>query len=336
MNLFGSYRTLFRNSVAALSASIEIYNKPKIEYREECAVILLVNAWELLLKAILSKNRTRIYYPKVRGQPYRTYSISDALNRASQHFPATFDFDATAKNLELLVEYRDNAIHFYNSPGFGVIVYALAQTAIMNFADIASDVFGKSLTEELCLSLLPLSVAPPVDAVQFLQASAADPATKKSVREFTARLRDLVAELEGADCDTNRLMTVFSPHLVSTKKISGADFIVGVDGTDGGGAPILVHRRIDPNATHPFRETEIITKTTPPEREGMSVVVGEKPLTQYDFRAIGHHLKVKEEPRYCWQDRTGAVTRYSPEYVEILRRVTPAELEAAKDAYRNR
>ena len=54
MNYKGSYRHLLRNSKCALLAAIEIYNKPRIQYRDECFVILLLNAWELLLKAIIS------------------------------------------------------------------------------------------------------------------------------------------------------------------------------------------------------------------------------------------------------------------------------------------
>jgi len=55
MNLRGSYTALRNNSKAAMLAAIEIYNKPQIAYRDECFSILLVNAWELLLKATLSK-----------------------------------------------------------------------------------------------------------------------------------------------------------------------------------------------------------------------------------------------------------------------------------------
>jgi len=45
-------------------AAIEIYNKPQIEYRDECFVILLMNAWELFLKAILSKNKQMSHRPR--------------------------------------------------------------------------------------------------------------------------------------------------------------------------------------------------------------------------------------------------------------------------------
>ena len=42
-------------------AAIEIYNKPRIDYRDECFVILLLNAWELVWKAVISKNGNSIF-----------------------------------------------------------------------------------------------------------------------------------------------------------------------------------------------------------------------------------------------------------------------------------
>ncbi len=334
MNPFGSYRALLGNALSALASAIEIYNKPRIQYREECTVILLVNAWELLLKAILSKERVRIFYPKRRNQPYRTYSLSDALNRATPFFPAAADFDATAKNLELLVEYRDNAVHFYNQPGFGVLIYALAQTAITNFRDLVKAVFAKDLSAEVNLSLLPLALGTPLDPIEFVKARQADATTPRSVRQFTARLRDLVADLETNGRDTGRLFTVFRTQLVSTKKIGQADFTVGVQAGAGAGPPILVQRAIDPNRTHPYRESDIITRAGHPG--GLGIVIGETPLTQFPFRAVGYHLKAKEDPKYCWADRTGAVTRYSDSYVERLRALQPEELSSAIRAYRRR
>jgi hypothetical protein len=53
MNYRGSSRHLVKNAKSALLAAIEIYNKPGFQYRDECFVILLLNAWELFLKALL-------------------------------------------------------------------------------------------------------------------------------------------------------------------------------------------------------------------------------------------------------------------------------------------
>src|SRR5262249_30262346 len=136
MNYRGSYRRLLGNSRAAILGSIEIYNKPRFEYRDECFVILLINARELLLKAVLSKNGQSIYYEKKRGEPYRTLSWQDAFNRVVYRrlWPTRTIADrAVRRNLDLLTAYRDNAVHFYNEPRFGVLVYALAQTSVLNY-----------------------------------------------------------------------------------------------------------------------------------------------------------------------------------------------------------
>lgn len=335
MNPYGSYRALLGNAISALASAIEIYNKPRILYRDECTAILLVNAWELLLKAILSKNRVRIFYPKRHNEPYRTYSLSDALNRSTRFFPASIDSSATAKNLDLLVEYRDNAIHFYNEKGFGVIIYALSQTAISNFRDLAKAIFDVDVAGEINLSLLPLALGTRLDPVEFVKTSQADPKTSASVRQFTQRLKDLVRDLESNGRDTSRLFTVFQTHLVSKKKLSEADFTVGVQAeAAASGPPVLVQRTIDPNRTHPYRESDIITH--PGKSGGLGIVIAGTPLTQFPFRAIGHYLKAKDDPKYCWADQTGAVTRYSDAYVQRVRDLKPEELKAALRAYRKR
>ena len=101
-----------------------------------------------------------------------------------------------------------------------------------------------------------------------------------------------------------------------------------------GATPLLVHRPVDPNATHPYRETDIITH--PNAEGGLGIVIGDTPLTQFPFRALVYHLKAKEDPRYYWKDKTGAVTRYSNAYVDRIRSLTAEELAAAVKAYRKR
>jgi len=83
MNYRGSSRRLLGNAVSAMLAAIEIYNKPLFQYRDEIVSILLINAWELLLKAVVSKDGQSIYYPKKRGEPYRTLTCRDAFWRAA-------------------------------------------------------------------------------------------------------------------------------------------------------------------------------------------------------------------------------------------------------------
>ena len=43
--------SLIEKSVACAVSAIEIYNKPDFKYREETFSILMINSWELILKA---------------------------------------------------------------------------------------------------------------------------------------------------------------------------------------------------------------------------------------------------------------------------------------------
>jgi hypothetical protein len=42
------YLKLFDKSVAAITAAVEIYNKPGFQYRDETFALLALNAWELI------------------------------------------------------------------------------------------------------------------------------------------------------------------------------------------------------------------------------------------------------------------------------------------------
>ena len=42
---------VLQKSIEAAKAAIELYNKPEFPYRNESFSILMINAWELLLKA---------------------------------------------------------------------------------------------------------------------------------------------------------------------------------------------------------------------------------------------------------------------------------------------
>src|SRR3974377_640473 len=102
MNYRGSSRHLIRNAKSALLAAIEIYNKPGIQYRDECFVILLLNAWELFLKALISKRKGSIDYRKNRIQQYQTLSIVDAFTKAEKFFSKKIDYLPVAANVQLL------------------------------------------------------------------------------------------------------------------------------------------------------------------------------------------------------------------------------------------
>ena len=252
------------NSQSAMMAAIEIYNKPVFQYRDECTVVLLLNAWELLLKAILTKHGETIYYPDKPNQPSKTLSWKDAFQRAQGYFPSIVSRLPTERNLDLLGSYRDKAIHFYNEEDMALVVYALSQTSIVNFRDVLYGLFEIDIASQMNWRLLPLGTRPPIDVISFIQGGAQIEASATS--EYLAELSQATEELRSANEDTGRLLTVFNIKLESIKKIGDADAVVAVDNDPSQEHAQTVIRRQDPNQSHPLRPERGTRKDSYPAR----------------------------------------------------------------------
>lgn len=324
MNYYGSYRRFLGNAKSALMAAIEIYNKPVFEYRDECVVILVLNAWELALKAVLSKNKKSVFYRKKRNQPYRTLSWQDALAKVSPFFPPSIRPLPVQRNLELIGTYRDNAVHFYTQKDFGLVLYALMQTSIKNLRDLLEASFGVRLEEEINWHLLPLGVRPPLDLVTYISGKGGGERTG-AVRQFLSELASVVEELKADGEDTGRLLTIFNVKLESVKKIGDADVVVGVQKDEGQIGPLAVVRTQDPNRAHPLRQKDVVAK--------IDSLNGRR-FTSYVFQAVVWKYELKKNPQYCWEAEEGILTKYSNDILPWLRSLTAAEMDSALGSYK--
>lgn len=326
MNYRGSYRHLLRNAKSALLASVEIYNKPRIEYRDECFVILLLNAWELFLKAIISKSGGSIFYRKRRHEAYKTLSLDDSFVKAEKSFPLKIPALAVRRNLDLLSTYRDNAVHFYNESGFGTVIYALAQTSIVNFKDLLHEVFGEDLSDQINWSLLPLGVNPPVDPVDYISGKGkAGGAKPSAVRQFLREIQSAADEVSKAGGDTGRVLTIFHVKLESTKKIEKADVLVGVAKPSDKSGPLTVVKSVDPNLSHPHRQKDIV---------GQIKNLHGIPFSTHVFQALAWRFNLKSTPQFCWKSVEGLLTKYSPDTINWLRTLTADQISGALKDYR--
>ncbi|MEU4129290.1 DUF3644 domain-containing protein [Streptomyces wuyuanensis] len=321
MNYQGSWRRLFGNSMSAMVGAIEIYNKPRFSYRDEVFVILLMNAWELLLKAIVSKSKGRIYYPKRRGEPYRTLTCRDAFWRAanSELWPRNIAVQAVDANIEILSTYRDSAVHFYNDRSFATLVYSLAQTSILNYRDIASSVFGKDVADEVSWRIMPLGMENPVDPIKFMKGAHGASHKSRAVQDFLAFLKERTDTLEAQGVDTDRLLTVFGVSLQSIKKIDKADIVVGVTSQELADA-IVVDRKVDPNVSHPFRQKDVLPKL-------------KRKTTTHEWQAVVFAFDMRDDPKYCWRDKDTNLVKWSPEAIRFFGTLKEEQIAAAKAKY---
>lgn len=162
-------KELLERAIAAMLAAIEVYNKPSFPYRAESFTILAVNAWELLLKAKwLADHKNRLSSLYVRqgsgtkrkrikktaaGNPF-THGL-DYLSK--QLFQSRALHENAWKNLQILSEMRNSAVHFYHgNPDFAERLQEIGAAAVKNFHAACTDWFRVNLSR-YNLYLMPLA-----------------------------------------------------------------------------------------------------------------------------------------------------------------------------------
>ena len=198
--------TLVDKSVDACLAAIEIYNKPSFSYREEAFSILMLNAWELLLKARVMRENSgstkaiEVWEPRRRPDGTRTNRLFAKKNRSQnamtigldravalvREFEADSIDDRCIENLGLLTEIRDNSIHLWNiDAGLGQRIQQVGAAALKNYVHAVESWFGVDLSR-FNFYLMPLAFYSPAEIVEALRGGT-QTAGVKNVLELIAR-----------------------------------------------------------------------------------------------------------------------------------------------------
>ena len=168
-------KELLDRAILAMVAAIEIYNKPGFPYRNESFAILAINAWELLLKAkwldLNSNKRRSLYIYESRETSSGKTSAKRFIKRTRSKAPFTLELSylsrqlviskvlnpSASQNIEIMLEFRDCAAHFYNeTPAFYTRLYEIGAACVKNFVNAANEWFQRDVTE-FNFHLMPLT-----------------------------------------------------------------------------------------------------------------------------------------------------------------------------------
>ncbi len=160
------HKSFVDKSIGAALSAIEVYNKPDFKYREETFSILMINSWELLLKAkIIKENKgdlKSIYtmVNKVGKNGNKLSTLTPDLNRSNN--PKTIGLPKCLKiceeapillnsvvkeNVFLLMEIRDTAIHFQHSDLYlSKKVFEIGTASLKNYLTLITEWFQYDLS----------------------------------------------------------------------------------------------------------------------------------------------------------------------------------------------
>jgi hypothetical protein len=250
-------RDLADKSVQAAVAAIEVYNKPNFAYREEAFALLMVNAWELLLKAkwimdhgeniesvheLISDASGRMLPKTNRSGNPLSHGIAYLASKLVEDVNSGLE-RGCHDNIVALLEIRDNAAHFLSKDLYlGRRVLEIGTASLRNYLHLAAEWFQLDLSA-YNFFLMPISF--------YHGFEAAEPVSRAHYSPQVQKLLEFLDSLESREVDPNCTQHV-ALRLV-TKLVRGKDAsAVAFRWTDDPSAPALTVREEDVLKNYPL------------------------------------------------------------------------------------
>jgi len=270
---------------------------------------MMVNAWELLLKAelLISHGYSTIFYSEE-----RSISLNDALKKRLQ------ENDPVRRNIEKLIELRDQAIHLL-IPELQPQLSRLFQATVINYQTRYRNEMGNPPLSGQSVGMLSLVIDGPETELAVIQKQYGEltaGVVDKFIKSFTASSKD---------CDSNEFSIPIDYRLALVKRKDKSDVSLTV-GEEGSKA-VIIHKTVDLDVTHPYYTEKAIEEINKAQRDFK--------ITNRSFAAVIRKHKVKANKKSDLHYEVDNRSRYSQKFVDwfINRLNQPGWLQTAKDNY---
>lgn len=255
---------LLKNSIAAYFAAIEIHNKPNISYRYETVTLLMMNAWELLLKAYIRKH---IKDKSIFENDGHTISFDKALTFTNDFINSkkSKSFTVIKENLLKIEQYRNNTAHFYNEQLEPYIFMLIARCAL-NFVEFVKAQFSKDIIVDEGLFIMPLGFKLPFKPEDFLSRKSSAYTSSVESKQFIDSIINIISDLKEQKIEES-IVLGFDIYLESVKKVTNSDLLVAITNKNEADITISSTKKIsitsDPTAQKVYLSDEEILKQYP-------------------------------------------------------------------------
>lgn len=301
------YEKLVERSLDAFTLALEVYNRPSMKNRVEAFTIMMVNVWELLLKAEILKVEG---YGKIFYDDDRSLSVSDALKRRLQ------EKDPVRINLETLVDLRDQAVHLL-IPELQPQLSRLFQATVLNYQTRYKNEMGNAPLAGQSVGMLSLVLDGPKPEIALIQKQYGKH-TANSVSRFINRFDKTAKEV-----DSTEFSIPIDYRLALVKREDESDLSLSV-GDEGEGA-IIITKTKDPELTHPYHQKEALDEIN--KRQDIAFIKSGA------FQAVISKHKIKKQKKSEFRYEIDGRPRYSEKFivwfVENLKQ--PNWLDSAKE-----
>lgn len=187
-------------------------------YKFETSLILLINAWELLLKAIIVKTNG---LQAIINKNNHTIEFHEVLSKVVSLEENLISL-STKENLLVLHDIRNNFIHFYQER-CDTIIYSLTMKALHEFISLAINFFEFEHNSLLNMQYTPLFFNITKTTIQELQ----DMSNSKNI--YIKSVADRIFNFANANNEADSVLFNIDYTLQSVKNLKNADLLFGLD-----------------------------------------------------------------------------------------------------------
>lgn len=302
---------LLNKSEEAYLMSIEIINKPTINYRTEGFCFFICNAWELLLKAYLINKAKDINVINYKDDSSRTIGLDECVEKV---FTSTTD--KTKNNISFIRNIRNKATHLI-LPEYDYILSPAFQRCLTNYNKFFKKQFPNYNLNE--------KITPYIALV--------NPGNGKNISSLILNPNNLLL-FEKVKKELNSDESLGQTlRLVATKKESEADLkYTVVNDSEEKAKFISVPKDID--KTHPYTTNEVVKKV----KETLELSLGpDHGFTSNKFQDICKRKGIKNNQDYCYQFQysKNKIYKYSDITIEYVSQVYIEEFKENKKIVTN-
>jgi len=208
---------LVSKSIESILLAIELYNKPLITYRTDAVIVLLINSWESLLKALILKNK----WAKISINNEKKFleCVECVHSNLGKSYP-----DDWYASIKILYDERCKIIHF--NKDLILIDYMLIQSNILLFKKFAETLLDKDVTKKVGWMVMPLGFDVPYTEFDFLNNKTTVSKSSLSVRNFFEKMSFFHNEQLAKG--SNGILLNVDITMQNVNRIDSADFVVGI------------------------------------------------------------------------------------------------------------
>lgn len=153
----GKTKFILISSIESALLAVEVYNKPRIHFKVEAYILLMIIAWTKLFHSYFNHEiGNKYYYKKRNGR----YEIVDGERKAWDLKTCIKKFgklrETIKANLEFFIGLRNKVEHRYVTKSeLDILIFGECQSLLYNYENILIEIFGQdySINENLAYSL---------------------------------------------------------------------------------------------------------------------------------------------------------------------------------------